>query len=104
MLENSGDTQARFLAKEPGLFSIQQSAFSNSQGILTAKGAKAAKKVWAQDFRNFLKGDELCWRSNEESSDLAAYNRPPLGLRARLLRDNCIDHRTGDKALDSTLG
>jgi hypothetical protein len=24
MVKNSGDTQARFLAKEPGLFSIQQ--------------------------------------------------------------------------------
>ena len=28
-------------------------------------------------------------------SNLAPYHRPPLGLGTRLLRDNCIDYRTG---------
>ena len=42
------------------------------------------------------------WKKAKCLSNLASHNRrPPFGLRARLLRDNRIDYRTGDYAFDS---
>jgi hypothetical protein len=97
-VNKNGDTQARFLAKEPGRFSDQHSAVSIQPKRLTAKGAKTAKKVGAQDFPE---GDGAAVLAIE-SSGLAPYHRPPF--RASLLRDNCINYRTGNNTLDPTLG
>ena len=37
-------------------------------------------------------------------SDLAAHNGPSFGFRARLLRNNCVDYRARNNALDPALG
>jgi hypothetical protein len=75
--------------------------------IFTAKDTKKHKGNAARTL-NSKRGRTLENKRNPQQtprlSDLAAHNGPSFGFRARLLRNNCVDYRARDNALDPALG
>ena len=118
MVKNSGDTQARFLAKSLAFLLAGNCANGHESKSFFAADLRRCTQMpgsaqleiigYGREFPVVKKTgppkNSRILSNAKMLGNLAAHNRPPFGFGARLFRNNCIDYRTGDKAFDATLG